>query len=84
MGLRTRIWASRGGGTEEKEKDEEEKISHMCESIGHRSLRGRCPKNKNKNNLTIFFRSARAAVTGIKELGKEKSLIGKCGLEPRI
>ena len=30
------------GGTEEKEK--EEKIPHMCESIGHRPLRGRCPK----------------------------------------
>ena len=33
-----------GGGTEEKEKKEEEKVSHMCESIGHRLLRGRCPK----------------------------------------
>ena len=29
----------------EKEKEEKkEKIPHMCESIGHRSLRGRCPK----------------------------------------
>ena len=28
---------------EMKEK-EKEKISHMCESIGHRPLRGRCPK----------------------------------------
>ena len=36
----------KGGGTEEKEKEEEEKISHMCESIGHRPLRGRCPKAK--------------------------------------
>ena len=36
------------GGTEKekekKEKKEEEKIPHMCESIGHRPLRGRCPK----------------------------------------
>ena len=41
---------SQGGGTEkekekEKEKEEEkEKVSHMCESIGHRPLWGRCPK----------------------------------------
>ena len=45
MGLKTRIWASRlgfKGGMEEEEK--EEKIPHMCESIGHRPLRGRCPK----------------------------------------
>ena len=36
-----------GGGTEkmkEKEKEEKkEKIPHMCESIGHRPLRVRCP-----------------------------------------
>ena len=51
MGLETGIWASRlgfegGGGTEKKEEKEEEKekIPHMCESIGHRPLRGRCPK----------------------------------------
>ena len=50
LGLETGIWASRlgfeGGGTEEEEKKEkeEEKFPHMCESIGHRPLRGRCPK----------------------------------------
>ena len=51
LGLETGIWASRlgfeGGGTEEEEeeeKKEEEKIPHMCEGIGHRPLRGRCPK----------------------------------------
>ena len=47
LGLKTGIWDSRlgfeGGGTEEK-KEEEEKIPHMCESIGHRPLQGRCPK----------------------------------------
>ena len=32
---------------EEKEKKKEEKIPHMCESIGHRPLRGRCPKTMN-------------------------------------
>ena len=35
------------GGTEEKEK--EEKIPHMCESIGHRPLWGHCPKCNNIN-----------------------------------
>ena len=50
LGLQTGIWASRlgfeGGGTEEEEEKEEkkERISHMCESIGHRPLWGRCPK----------------------------------------
>ena len=33
-----------GGGTEEEE--EKEKIP-LCESIGHRSLRGRCPIKRN-------------------------------------
>ncbi len=33
-----------GGGTEKEEKEEEEKIP-LCESIGHRPLRGRCPKS---------------------------------------
>ena len=28
---------------EEKEKKRKEKFRHMCESIGHRPLRGRCP-----------------------------------------
>ena len=31
------------GGTEKK-MEEKEKIPHKCESIGHRPLRGRCPK----------------------------------------
>ena len=34
------------GGAEEEEK-KKEKIPHMCESIGHRPLRGRCPKSEN-------------------------------------
>ena len=36
-----------GGGTkEEKEKEEKEKEEKfaLCESTGHRPLRGRCPK----------------------------------------
>ena len=31
------------GVAEEEEKEKEEKIPHMCESIGHQPLRGRCP-----------------------------------------
>ena len=63
MGLKTGIWVSRPkfrlrdwdlrGGTKKYEKEKEEKIPHMCESIGYRPLRGRCPKGekKDKNNL---------------------------------
>ena len=38
----------RVGGTKEKEekKNEEEKIPHMCESIGHRPFWSRCPKGR--------------------------------------
>ena len=45
MGLETGFWALRlgfEGGTKEEEKEKEEKIPHMFESIG--PLRGRCPK----------------------------------------
>ena len=46
MGLEV---GGRGGTKEEKKKEEEEeeeeKIPHMCETIGHRPLRGRCPKS---------------------------------------
>ena len=48
MGLEAEIWAWRlgEGGTKKEEKEKEEKIPHMCESIGHRPLWGRCPKRK--------------------------------------
>ena len=53
LGLKTGIWASRlgleGGGTKEEER-EEEKIPHKLESIGHRPLRGHCPKVQNPFN----------------------------------
>ena len=29
-------------------KEKKEKIPHMCESIDHRPLRGRCPKTRRK------------------------------------
>ena len=35
---------------EKKEEKEEEKIPHMCESIGHRPFWGRCPAPINFNN----------------------------------
>ena len=38
-----------GAAVEEKEEEKkEEKFPHMCESIGHRPLRGRCPKRKKR------------------------------------
>ena len=43
-----------GGGTEKKEKEKrEEKIPHMCESIGHRLLRGRCPINDMRKKIAV-------------------------------
>ena len=41
MGLKARIWALRGGGTEKKEEekkeeDEKEEKFLLCESINHR------------------------------------------------
>ena len=55
MGLEARIWAPkpgyelRRGWTEKKKKEKEKKKEKkekfpLCESIGHRPLRGRCPK----------------------------------------
>ena len=45
------------GGAEKEEEEVEEKIPHMCESIGHRLLRGRCPAtslNYNHNYLMLL------------------------------
>ena len=53
LGLEAGIWASRlryggwgEGGAEEKKEEEKkkEKIPQICESKGHRPLRGLCPK----------------------------------------
>ena len=56
MDFWARIWPLRleaGGGTlEEKEK---EKIP-LCESIGHRPLRGRCPKRRKNGKLNSASR----------------------------
>ena len=51
MSLEARILGLEGGGTkekkeEEKEEEEEEEKFPLCESIGHRPLRGRCPKSE--------------------------------------
>ena len=49
LGLETGIWASglgfEGGDVGEGEEEGGEN-PHMCESIGHRPLRGRCPKGR--------------------------------------
>ena len=46
FGFETGIKASRLGfeGGTKKKTEEKEKIPHMCESIGHQPLQGRCPK----------------------------------------
>ena len=49
MGLDAEILAQRW---ERGTKKEEEKIPHMCESTGHRPLRGRCPKTTTKTKTT--------------------------------
>ena len=59
LGLKAGIWALRlkygpgGWGDMWKEKKKEEKIPHMCESIGHRSLWGRCPKRGELDCLVV-------------------------------
>ena len=42
------------GGTEkdDKKKEKEEEKFPLCESIGHRPLRGRCPKTQKYYGLT--------------------------------
>ena len=66
LGLGTGIWASRlgaGGRTE----DEEEKIRHMCESIGHRPIRGRCQKRDVRHsswNGQLQSGGSSSAITG--------------------
>ena len=43
-----------GGYVEEEGGEEEGENPHMCESIGHQSLRGRCPKAGQRVLLTIY------------------------------
>ena len=38
-------------GAKEEKEENEEKIPHMCESIGHRPLRGRCPKRRKEEMI---------------------------------
>ena len=47
-----------GGAEEEKEeeKKEKEKIPRMCESIGHRLLRGRCPAPSSTSTTNYLSR----------------------------
>ena len=82
MGLEAGIWASRlgfeGVGTEE-EKEEKEKIHHMCESIGHRPLQGRCPASPSISNTTYVGR-ARVPPCSM-EFQQRDSVTSKCGSE---
>ena len=62
MGLEAEIWAlmlGEGEGAEEKKK--EEKIPYMCDSIGHRPLRGRCPKG---DQPTVGYRPTSLSTDG--------------------
>ena len=43
------------GGAEKEEEEKEEKIPHMCESIGHRPLWGRCPKRSPFGRVAIVY-----------------------------
>ena len=57
MGFKAEIWAWRweGGTEKEKEKEEKEKEEEkipLCESIGHRSLRGRFPAPPSTSTTT--------------------------------
>ena len=45
------------GDVEEEKKEEKEKTSHMCESIGHRPLRGRCPAPPSTSTTTYLSRA---------------------------
>ena len=49
----------RGPNPSKEVQSQEEKIPHMCESIGHRPLRGRCPAPP---STTIITHSCRARV----------------------
>ena len=57
MGLEAGIWASRLGFEEKEEKEEEEKIPHMFESIGHQPLRSHCPTSALISNITYLGRA---------------------------
>ena len=73
MGLEA---GGRRGTKEEKKEKEEEKISHMCESIGHRPLRGRCPKRRKeerkKRNVTCRNKKDKEAFTNALDETKNK------------
>ena len=44
-----------GGGTEKEEEEKEEMKIPLCESIGHRPLRGRCSKGESALLLKSFL-----------------------------
>ena len=67
LGLDAGIWASRlrygpggGGGMKKKEEKEEKKKIPLCESIGHRPPRGRCPKSR----CVLISKGSKTAANG--------------------
>ena len=59
LGLKAGIWALRLGSESEGRgiKEKEEKIPHMCESITHRPLWGRCPAPPSTLTTTYLGRA---------------------------
>ena len=58
FGPRGWVWSLEAGGGDgegegegEEEGEGEGEISPMCESIGHRPLRGRCPKTDRNSKM---------------------------------
>ena len=74
MGLEA---GGRGGAEEEKKEKEEEKIPHICESIGHRPLRGRCPKSDAWKVTTKLKKDKSKVKSRIKGKNKIKEIENK-------
>ena len=69
LGLKTGICASRlefglrDWDLRRGMKEKEEKIPHICESIGHQPLRGRCPATPSTSSTTYSGRASNAFAT---------------------
>ena len=74
MGL---VAGGRGGAEEKKEEEEKkkEKIPHMCESIGHRPLRGRCPKKAECTATQVMCRWAGTVIIVAKALHSQQCMM---------
>ena len=62
MGFEAELWAWRlEGETEEEEEKKEEEKFLLCERIGHRPLRGRCPKGNRPSDRRTDIAGCRVA-----------------------